>query len=393
MKNTLTLTAALLMTTTFAHAGAIDRGQKDLSVLFEDGNYVKLSFTAVQPDVTGDFPTALGGGSTGNMAEDFETYGLALKYDINEQFAIGLFFNQPFGADASYEQGVFDGLNATWDSDEIALVVKYQATPNFSFYGGVRTIETDADIAIPDSVIRGRIGAAAQAAGAAGDLGTAQALGGIAQNTGLDLNYDAQTDKDRQTSYLIGAAYERPEIALRVGLTYDSGYTHDFEGTESLAGLGLDATQDFEIEMPESVTLDFQSGVAADTLIFGSIRWANWSVWDVRPAGFESVLNDEVTSIEDDVITYRIGIGRQVNEDLSVFARVTFENDTNGSVSLLAPTDGRLSLGVGGTYAYNGVDFTGGIEYVSLGDVEDESGVEFADNDAIALGLSIGYAF
>ena len=406
MKNTLKITAALMLSTTAATAGGIERATNDYSVLFEDGNYAKLSFSSVTPDVSGDYPAALGGGSTDNMAEDYTNFGLSLKYQLNDQFDVGLFLNQPYGANANYTAGTYSGLGADWESNQIALVLKYQATPNISVYGGIRSVESQAEITIPDLLVRGGFAAGAQAAAegaaaaaAGGDAATAAALQAQAEGAGAialnpaSLDYSAETDANRQTSYIVGAAYERPEIALRVALTYETGFTHTFAGTESLPTLGLDATADFEIEMPQSVTLDFQSGVAEDTLVFGSIRWAEWSVWEVRPTGYEGITGDRVTGLDDDVTTYRLGVGRRLSDDLSVFARVTYEAGTGGEASRLAPTDGSTAIGIGGSYNFNGLDITGGIEYVMLGDATDGSGVEFAENTAVGLGLSIGYQF
>lgn len=388
MKNTLKLTAALMLTTTAATAGGIERGGNAYSVLFEEGNYVALSFSTVRPDVSGDYPATLGGGSTDNMSEDYSNAGLALKYELNDQFDVGLFLNQPYGANADYTAGAYTGLGADWESNQVALVLKYQATPNISVYGGVRSVESEAEIAIPDALIRGGLAAAA----AAGNAQAGALAGGAPAGT---LGYTAETDANRETSYIVGAAYERPEIALRVALTYETGYTHTFAGTEAVPAVPtVSGTSDFEIEMPQSVTLDFQSGVAADTLVFGSIRWAEWSVWEVRPNGYAALTGgDRVTGIDDDVTTIRLGVGRKINEDLSVFARVTYEDGNGGEASRLSPTDGSTAIGFGGSYTYNNVKFTGGLEYVTLGDATDASGVEFADNSAIAVGLTVGYQF
>jgi long-subunit fatty acid transport protein len=387
MKNTLKLTAALMLTTTAATAGGIERGGNAYSVLFEDGNYAQLSFSSVQPDVSGDYPAALGGGSTENMSESYTNYGLALKYELNDQFDVGLFLNQPYGANANYTGGAYTGLAADWESNQIALVLKYRATPNISVYGGIRSVESEANIAIPDALIRGGLAAA----GAAGNATAAALAGGAPAGT---LAYTAETDANRQSSYIVGAAYERSEIALRVALTYETGYTHEFEATEAVPAVPtVSGTSSFEIEMPQSVTLDFQSGVAADTLVFGSIRWAEWSVWEVRPNGYAALTNDRVTGLDNDVTTLRLGVGRKINDDLSVFGRVTYEAGNGGEASRLSPTDGSTSFGVGGSYTVNGVKFTGGLEYVTLGDATDASGVEFAENTAIAVGLSVGYQF
>ncbi len=402
MKNILSTGAALLLTTAAASAGGIDRSGNPYAVLFEDGNYLELSFSSVTPDISGDYAAALGGGSTDNMAEAYKSAGIALKYALSDQIDVGLFLNQPYGANANYTAGAYTGLGADWDSKQIAVVLKYQATPNVSVYAGARSIESQAEIAIPDALNRGGAAASLQAgiaaATAAGDAATAAALGAqlaaVAGAPAGAFNYSGSTEADRQTSYIVGAAYERPDIALRVALTYETGFTHTFATTETLAGAGIVGAQsEFEIEMPQAVTLDFQSGVAADTLVFGSIRWAEWSVWEVRPAGYESFANDRVTGLDNDVMTYRLGVGRRLSDSLSVFGRVTYEKANGGEASRLAPTDGSTAIGLGGTYTMDNVKFTGGVEYVMLGDATDGSGTAFADNSALGLGLSVGFSF
>lgn len=384
MKTYLTVGAALMLTTTAAQAGGIDRAGNAYAALFEQGNYAELSFSTVRPDVSGDYPAAFGGGSTDDMAGDYTTAGLALKYALSDQFAVGVFVNTPYGADANYPAGAYTGLSAQWTSDQIAVVLKYQATPNISVYGGVRSVESSARIAIPDALIRGGLAASGSPQGAA--LAAGAPAGTLA--------YTAQADADRQTGYILGAAYERPDIALRVALTYESGLTHKFATTESIAAVpALSGDSETEIEMPQAVTLDFQSGVAADTLVFGSIRWSEWSVWEVRPANYNTLTGDRVTGIDNDVFTYRLGVGRRINEDLSVFARVTYEAGNGDVASRLAPTDGTTSIGIGGTYTMDNIKITGGVEYAFLGDATDASGVEFSGNTALGVGLSVGYRF
>lgn len=394
--------AALLLTTSVATAGGIERSVNPYGILFEDGQYMELSFSKVTPSVSGDYPAALGGGSTGNMAGDYGSASFGVKFALNDQFDVGLFLNQPFGADAFYSQGVYTGLGADWSSRGFAAVLKYQATPNISVYGGARAVRSTADITIPDALIRGSAAASLQegiaAATAAGDVATATALGtqlaGVAGAPAGAFNYDAQGAEDSQTSYIAGVAYERPEIALRVALTYESGYTHEFDTVENLPGAGLVGFASVtEVEMPDTVTLDFQTGVAADTLVFGSVRWAEWSAWEVRPAGYEGFTGDAVTGFDNDTTTWTLGVGRRLNDQFSVFGRVSFEDSTGGEVSRLAPSDGRTSVGLGGSYTMDGVEVRGGIEWISLGDATDGSGVEFADNSVVGVGLTIGTSF
>ena len=352
-----------MLTTTAATAGGIDRSGNSYGILFEDGNYAELSFGSVSPKVSGDYAPPLNafGASTGDMAEDYSTFGLALKYAVNDQVDIAVMMNQPYGANAAYTAGAYTGLEAEWKSRQTSVILKYGVNENISVYGGFRAVQSEATIQIP--------------------LPTMQV-------------YTAQAASDTQVGYVVGAAYERPEIALRVGLTYESGVTHEFDTAEQVDGGAITPGTVTNIEVPQAITLDFQSGVAADTLVFGSIRWAEWSVWEVRPAGYETITGGQrVTGLDSDTTTYRIGVGRRINDDLSVFGRITYEDSTGDVASRLAPTDGNTSIGIGGSYTMDDVKFTGGIEYAMLGDATDGSGTSFSDNTAIGVGLTVGFSF
>jgi len=393
MKNSIAFGSLLLLTTSIAQAGGLDRAGNAYSVLFEDGNYAQLSFSSTTPDVSGDFPDAVGGGSSKNMAKSYTSLGFALKYGITDKIDLAVFLNQPFGADAEYTTGFYEGLTAIWESNQVAGVIKYQAAPRISVYGGLRAVQSQAEITIPDLLIRTGIASQIPEELPSSVPEALQTAIALVQSPDGALVYGAETDQNTQVGYIIGAAYERPEIALRVALTYESGLTHDFESSETLPAIGADSAKGtFDIEMPQSVTLDFQSGVATDTLVFGSIRWSEWSVWEVRPSVYESLTGDRVTGLDDDVYTYRLGVGRRVSDDLSVFARVTYEDAQGGISSRLAPTDGLASYGIGGSYTIDAVEITGGIEYAVLGNANDGL-TEFQNNTALGFGLNIGYNF
>jgi long-subunit fatty acid transport protein len=395
MKNSIAFGSLLLLTASIAQAGGLDRAGNAYSILFEDGNYVQLSFSSATPEVSGDFPDAVGGGSTKNMANSYTSLGFAFKYGITDKVDLAVFLNKPLGADAEYTTGFYEGLSAIWESNQAAAVVKYQAAPRIAVYGGLRAVQSRAEIMIPDQLIRAGIASQIpdplpQIDPLPDALQTATAL---VQSPDGALAYSAETEQNTQIGYIIGAAYERPEIALRVALTYESGLTHDFGSRETLPAIGADSAQgNFDIEMPQSVTLDFQSGVATDTLVFGSIRWSEWSVWEVRPSVYEGLTGDSVTGLDDDVYTYRLGIGRRISDDISVFARVTYEDAQGGISSRLAPTDGSTSYGFGGSYTIDAFEISGGVEYASLGNAND-SLTAFKNNTALGFGLNIGYNF
>ncbi|MEM8980110.1 MAG: outer membrane protein transport protein [Pseudomonadota bacterium] len=362
MTKLMTSVAALTAMTAAASAGGIERAANGYGILFEDGNRLEIGFSTVDPNVKGDYPAGLGGGSTGNMAVGYSNLSLSYKHDFSDKFALALFLNQPYGADASYTQGAYTGLAATWDSDALSLVGRYRFTDNISVYGGLRVVRSSADIAIPAVLV------------------TAP--------------YTAVGDDDTQTGAIVGAAYELPDIALRVALTYEAGFTHSFDTVENWAvAMATNAQGVTEVEIPDAITLDFQTGIAEDTLLFGKIKHTEWSVWEVAPPVYEMITGGAVTGLDNDVTTYQLGIGRRFSENFSGSIRVTYEKSNGGVASRLAPTDGSTGIGIGGRYTMDNVTLSGGLEFVQIGEATDGSGVEFDGNSAFGLGFSVGYQF
>src|SRR6056297_1874430 len=125
---TKTLVAAgvvLAVSATGALAGGIDRARTDTGLLFEEGDRVKLSFTLVDPSVSGRYSPACGpfaGTSTGDMASTYSTLGFGYKNEINDRFAIALLVDEPYGADAFYSQGPYSSLEATWRSESVTFL-------------------------------------------------------------------------------------------------------------------------------------------------------------------------------------------------------------------------------------------------------------------------------
>ncbi|CUH77287.1 outer membrane protein transport protein [Tropicibacter naphthalenivorans] len=418
MKKTALGAVALALTSTTALAGGIERSVIDYGVLFQPGTQLTFSTALVSPKVSGTYDAALGGGSTGNMAENYASYGFSYKNQFTDKLAFALYNNDAYGADALYTQGAYTGLTATWDSNQTAAMLRYQVADRISVYGGVRYVRSSAEILIPDQMIRPSV--QSQLTDGVTQLQNAQAaLAGLGQGAG-DAQYDtvtaqlqatqtrlaqanaapfgtftytADSNVDGQFGYVLGAAYEIPDIALRVGLTWESAITHKFDTNEALAGAGLNATTQTEIEMPQSVALDFQSGVAAGTLVFGQVKWTEWSKWEVRTPGYEAFSGDAVTGIDNDTWTYRLGIGRKFSDSVSGFAQVTYEPSNGAVASRLSPTDGKISFGIGGQVTEGNMKMRGGIEYVKLGDATDASGTKFKGNSAIGMGLSFTVSF
>ncbi len=347
-------------------AGGIDRAALNYDILFETGRTVELSFKHASPSVKGTYAAGLGGGSTGNMAQSFSAISLGFKDDINDKLSYAIVIGQPLGADAHYASGPYTGLEAHWSTEETTALLKYKLGSGMSVYGGLRYLNSSASIVIPSAL-----------------------LGGSGK-------YAASARNNGKVGYVLGAAYEKPEIALRVSLTYTSEVTHDFATNEVHpflnAGAGFPSTTN--IVIPQTVTLAAQSGIAANTLLFGSIRWSEWSKWHVKPVGFSALSGGkEITGFDNNVISYSLGLGRKINDHLSVFGTVGYEKSTGGIASRLSPTDGVKSVSIGASWTQDKMKITGGVQYQMLGDAVDASGTEFSNNSAVIVGLKIAYTF
>lgn len=375
MTRTLTTTAALLLTTTAVSAGGLERAATTFGPLFEDGNYVELSFGQVQPSVSGGVQVGppLGVIDSGTISPDYTTFGAALKYDVDDRVSVAFIIDQPYGADVSYPAGdgaplgapggidyPINGSRAAIDATGFTVLGKYQFNDTYSVYFGPRAVRMD----------------------------------GFLQFSNASGTYDAEYGEDTAFGYVVGAAYERKDIALRIALTYTSELAFSHETTLDVGAPARVDVDDTEFTLPETITLDFQSGVAEDTLVFGSIRYVDWTTTEVNSFGFPG---NPVVSYDDPVTTYTLGVGRRFTEQFSGSVSVSYEAEQDGLASNLAPTDGSTSVSLGGAYDFgNGFELSGGVRYIMIGDAETEIGplsTEFDDNDAIAFGLKVAYSF
>ncbi|ASM72465.1 MULTISPECIES: OmpP1/FadL family transporter [Roseobacteraceae] len=358
--------AALLGSACTAQAGGIDRSGQSILALFESGRYAEFSLGAVSPDTSGTSVVGLGGAGSGDMTSSFLQLGAAYKADINDRLSYAIIYDQPFGADVDYPAGTgyyAAGAAADLDAHAITGLLRYKFQNNFSVHGGVRVQSIEATAAIPF-------------------------IGGYAVNGARDIG----------VGYVAGVAYERPDIALRVALTYNSGIEHDVETTESFGGAPLPTTTT-QIETPQSINLDFRTGIAQDTLLFGGIRWAEWSEFDITPVGYAGATGGaSLVSYDNDVFTYSLGVGRRLNENWSVSASVGFEKSNGGFASNLGPTDGFKSLALAAVYTQDNMKITTGIRYINIGDAQTAipgfaPAANFEDNHAVAIGVKVGYNF
>ncbi len=356
--------AALLASTALAHAGGIERSNQSMAILFEEGTYAELGFGFADPNLSG----SNAGGASGDMAASFNTTSLSYRQDLSDNLSFAIIFDQHVGADVSYPTSTYavpappaaaptttSGTTADVSGRALTALLRYETESNFSVYGGLRlsTIE------------------------------------GVANVPFIGLGYSLDVDGGQELGYVIGAAYEIPEIAFRVALTYSSEITHTLSGTNTGPLGGGPTATSFESTIPQSVMLEAQTGIAENTLLFGSARWVQWSAFDITPPalGGSSLVN-----YSNDTVTYTLGVGRRFNENWSGAVTIAHEPQAGGNATNLGPADGFTAASVGLTWENERFEVSGGVRYISFADSNPSLG-SFQDNDGIAAGIRFGIRF
>jgi long-subunit fatty acid transport protein len=376
MKTYIAASIATSLLATSALASGLDRTGQPIGLIFEEGTYVELGFATTSATIEG---TDLLGNETGDVGESFNMISGGYKTDLNQRLSLAIIFDQPWGVDVAYpgagpattafgDDPLLEGTMAEANSNAVTALLRYKFNDRFSVHGGIRYQEIDGEIT----------------------------LSGDAYNASLPASgYNVKVGRDGAFGWVAGAAYEIPDIALRLALTYQSEIEHDFDLTETfpVALGGTVANTSTKTKTPQSVNIDFQTGIAQNTLLFGGIRWAEHSVTDLVPTAFGRDLIDL-----DDSVTYTLGIGRKFNENWSGSLAYIYE-DVEGDdlVSPLAPVHGLEAIRIGVQYQNDKIKVAAGLRYTKLGDAVAAPGgtaaANFDDNDAISIGLKVGYYF
>jgi long-subunit fatty acid transport protein len=372
MKTTWLAATVIAATASSAFGGEIERRGDPSMILFEKGkNYLEFSAATVDPSVSGTPRPGIPTPATGNIQKRYQSFAGGYKHDLNDRVSLALVIDEPVGASVDYGAlpaalggSFFGGSNAEVNAIAFTGLAKYKATDRFSVYGGLRYVGLSGNITV---ISPATLGSAVPAPGAPYTLGVA---------------------KDFQLGYLLGAAYEIPDIALRVALTYESKTEHDFKDNTGA---------NFQVELPQSFTLHAQSGIAKDTLLFGSVRWREWSKFAVQPGDFFSVatgfpVNVPIASGPSDIWTYELGIGRRFNENWSGALILGYEKDEGDIVGNLSGKDGYFSYGLAATYETEAWEVTAGIRYFDIGDANSNV-TAFSGSDAIAIGTKVAFRF
>lgn len=406
------LSAMVMALSTHTYASALDQSGQSILPFLESGNYFEANAFAVDASVSGvvhDRPNLVRENQsrdTGDIGQNVQFYTAALKLQLTDQFSFGLLYDQPFAAKTayplrpnnSYSDNDFsqEGTSVDVESQDLSFIFGYSPYKNFQIYGGPVYQE-----------VKGKA-----------------SFRGMAYTEAFN-GYEANFKEKGELGWLLGASYQIPEIALKAAVTYRSKIKYKFQVEESIFGEALQFVEPAKttIETPQSVNIDFQTGVAEKTIAYMNLRWVNWKDFNIRPTQYNALTAsylDELTggaykqgvdldSYQKDQYNAIIGIGHQLTDKWSFATDVGWDSGTGDPASTLGPMKGSWSFGVGTQFNPAPNYFiAAGVKYYWLGDAKSEDGAYylpidgikelaeqavFKNNHAIAYGLKIGYRF
>lgn len=361
-----------------AQAGGFSRGTADTDILYEDGNFsMRAGATIVSPQR--GYATINGVAATdGNYTESYIVPNAAIKLNLTDDARCAGTYTESFGGDANYGMqaimaGLADGTGTssrTFSTNEFGLTCAYKIdnVGNFDGLGSGRLFIIGGvfaeDFTYAETV---RLASAAQLA--AGGSPLAPFGGPVPMATSGTLSFNG----DYELGYRIGLGYEIPEIAARVQLLYRSQVEHSPGGQfrffntatgATLAGGAAVLQTRGNGTLPQSLELKVQSGVAPGTLVFGSVKWTDWSVLQTldytifTPAPVPTRLE----YFWKDGWTVSGGVGRQVTDWLAASATVTWDQGVSTTEDVFTDTwtfaagiemsNERASLQLGGAISY-----------------------------------------
>ncbi len=401
----------LALQITQIHAAMDQSGQSILPFL-ENGNYTEFGIVAVDPTVSGkvrnreDLVTDSNNLNLGDVANSFHFYNFALKLQLNDKINLGIIYDQPFGANLTYplrSNNSFSeneiskqGTSVKVETQNLSFLVGFSPVKNFQLYGGPVYQEVKANISL-----RGKA------------------------HTEAFNGYNSNFKRSSEIGWLSGLSYQVPEIALKAALTYRSKIKYNIEVDENIfeTPMNLVSQNRTELETPQSINLDFQTGVTNTTLLYSNLRWVNWKNFETRPPQFgalSEILTSLVTegnytkgfkldSYQKDQYSATVGLGYQLNEKFNIFSEVSIDSGAGNPTSSLGPINDSKAIGLG--FQYNPASnyfIAGGFKYFWLGNTTTQDGTyylpidgvksvaeqaDFNSNRAISYALKIGYKF
>ena len=418
----------------------------------------------------------LAGSTLSDIAERFGIANFNFKYQVNEKLSVGLIYDQPFGAKSSYHStdakhktvtgsglplgsdqyklaqnygafhSIYGGTSVDVNTHNLTFLAGYHPTSQITLYGGLAYQSIKGEVKLRGSAYGPLGGYLCNTETSYATMCTTFKEKGTGTKPLLGTDprkeyqgYEAEIPSESAFGVVLGAAYQIPEIALRASLTYRSKIEYDMNVKEKMpevlsdslplinAGwhvsdkipaLGTKYTYsqgETQILTPQSINLDFQSGIMADTLAYVNLRWVDWTDFVVRPYQV-GMLSEAITqgqgkgsegfnliAYKKDQISAIFGIARKIDDKIALSLIGGWDSGVGEYTTTLGPSNGFWSAGLGGQYSFTPQTFVqAGARYFWIGDAKSQSAswygtsrydADFKSNNALGMSVKIAHRF
>jgi long-chain fatty acid transport protein len=315
-----------------ATAGGFSRGTADTDILFEAGNVATRMGAAV---VVPTQDVIVGGVNIGSPLQTYVIPNFAAKFQITDAAACAATLTTPFGGSTDFRDTTArrDPTSLIGTVSQDFTITEMGATCAYAFSAGPGKFSLLGGLFYQKLDFTQEFGASAAT--------------GFNPSARLDLS-------DGGIGYRVGAAYEITEIALRAQLLYRSAVNVDATGTTTAllgpaAGNVVFPFATGKAEFPQSVELKLQSGVAEGWLVYGGVKWTDWSAFEVlgyNATGVPASLN----FFWRDGYTVNLGVAHRFNEELAGTVSATWDQGVSTGHDINSTT---WSLAAGGSFTPN----------------------------------------
>ena len=367
--------AGLIFSSSIAFAGGFELQTLDTSAMYENGGFASFSTAKLNSKLYG----VGANGQKVKTLRDQSFSNISLKADVGN-FNLGF---TTYRSGAIQMSGASDGTfagsyapSANANLDTIAFMARYPLRNNLSVLGGVKQNNLDSF-----------------------------------NLTSIYGSYDIKAAAN--TSYVLGAAYSIPEIALRGEVLFQPASKITTSGTYTSSELiipgvialpaGVPGSVAATLKLPEMLTINFQTGIAKDTLLTASIHQAKWGSSQVTAnvtsgnAGVDTAA--AVTSAFSDTTKFSVGLGRKFSEKLSGSIAYSQEDGSGStSKSSFSMSNGSKTISAGLKYSLEKMDISFGISHTMFNDITVKPNdltpnLSYRNNSATTMGFKISTNF
>jgi long-chain fatty acid transport protein len=397
--SSLTALGALALSTTAAYSGGWETGRLSTGFLYQEGNYLESSFGSLNYSINGTIQAPAS--TTHKMAKDQQRMSVSGKFQIGS-LDVGL---TSFGSGAIQMDGQSAAADTTACSTAISDLTAAttaagiaQGTDNPTATAGMGaaigamrvscSYVPSADVKVDTNALiaRYRFNENFSVIG-----GVRQAKIKSSSVTTMASSY--AIDPTNKTGVVYGLAYERPDIALRLEVLRSEKIEIGLGGLAA----GVLPITGSNMVVPEATTVNFQTGIAKDTLLMASAHKVGWAASQIEVT-VTALPALSISSEFSDSTSYSLGLGRKLSEQTSASLTYSWENGSGStSGSAFTMSNGSETLSAGVSHKIKALTISGGISYTKVGDVEvtHATGLSssYAGNSVTAAGVKIGYNF